>query len=69
MTESLHKIHTNTVVTQENMFDKQLEYYKERDKNNNKNQINMVKNQADMVKAFTKLTKVMSIVYAHASNI
>jgi hypothetical protein len=57
------------VVTQENMFDKQLEYYKERDKNNNKNQINMVKNQADMVKAFTKLTKVMSIVYAHASNI
>jgi esterase/lipase len=51
------------------MLDKQLEYYKEKDKNNNKNQANMVKNQADMVKALTKLTEVMSMVYAQASNI
>jgi hypothetical protein len=29
----------------------------------------MVKNQVDMVKALTKLTKVMSMVYAQASNI
>lgn len=29
----------------------------------------MVKNQIDMVKVLTKLTKVMSMVYAMASNI
>jgi hypothetical protein len=51
------------------MLDKQFEYYKERDNNNNKNQPNMVKNQANMVKCFAKLIEVMSMVYAHASNI
>jgi hypothetical protein len=51
------------------MIDKQMEYYKEKDKNNNKIQGDMVKNQADMVKVLTKLTKVMSMVYVLASNI
>jgi ABC-type phosphate/phosphonate transport system ATPase subunit len=51
------------------MLDKQLEYYMEKEKNNNKHQVNMVKNQANMVKAFTKLTEVMYMVFAQASNI
>ncbi len=51
------------------MIDKQLEYYKEKDKNNNKIQGDMVKNQVDMVKVLTKLREVMSMVYALASNI
>jgi hypothetical protein len=51
------------------MLDKQLEYYKEKNNNNDKNQADMVKNQADMVKVLTKLTEVMRMVYAQASNI
>jgi hypothetical protein len=52
------------------MIDKQLEYYKEKNKNNNKIQGDMVKNQVDMVKILTKLTEVMNMVYALlASNI
>jgi len=51
------------------MIDKQLEYCKEKNKNNNKIQGDMVKNQADMVKVLTKLTEVMNMVYALASNI
>lgn len=57
------------MVTHESMLDKQLEYYKEINNNNNKNQINMVKNQANMGKPFPKLIEVMNMVYAHASNI
>jgi hypothetical protein len=57
------------MVTQKSIFNKQLEYYKEKDNNNNKNQADMVKNQANMVKALTMLTKVMIMVYAEASNI
>ncbi len=69
LTKFLHKIHANIMVTQKSIFNKQLEYYKEKDNNNNKNQADMVKNQANMVKALTMLTKVMIMVYAEASNI
>jgi hypothetical protein len=51
------------------MLDKQLEYYKEINNNNNRNQTNMVKNQSNMVSFFAKLIEVMNIMYAHASNI
>jgi hypothetical protein len=40
---TLHKVHATTMVTWESMHDKQLNYFKEKDMNNNKNQINMVK--------------------------
>jgi hypothetical protein len=58
---TLHKVHATTMVTRKNMHDKQLNYFNEKDMNNNKNQTNMVKNQANMVKVLTKLTKMMSM--------
>lgn len=68
--ESLHQIHVDTMVSQENILDKQLDYFKEKikNKNINKNQTNMVKNQANMVKVFTKLTQVMNMAFSWVAN-
>ncbi len=56
-----HKTMVKAMVSQENIFDKQLDYFKEKDKNINKNQTNMVK-------TFTKLIEVMMIACFWATN-
>lgn len=56
------------MASQENILDKQIDYFKEKDENINKIQTNMVKNQADMVKALTKLTQVMNMAFSWATN-
>jgi hypothetical protein len=49
------------MVTQKSMHDKQLNYFKEKNMNNNKNWTNMVKNQAHIMKVLTKLTKLTKV--------
>jgi hypothetical protein len=65
---TFHKVHATTMVTRESVHDKQLNYFNEKYMNNNKNQIDMVKNQAYMVKVLTKLTKVMNMIPFQISN-